>query len=887
MEIIKDENLSVLTRVYDHKGCYFLSVALLAGFRLTPPGDMIAEDEIWSLAAENLEKDEALDLVMPKTGAEVFVSGWCFTDNGHPEEVVQAGFRVGKIEKSIVVFGDRIWGGPQGDPYTRPVPFTRMKLSRDRAFGGPGFSPNPMGRGIGGVRLENGKIACPLPNIEDPAHPVAVPGDRPKPAGMGPRGLSWRDDLDSTGTFNDKWLAGTWPGFPDDFDFTIFNLAPPDQRMKGFFAGDETISTLRLTPDEPVLKSALPGLRARFFVALGSEEEAKWHEGVANPDTLWLFPHEKAGVLVWHGVYPVQDDEAADIDRLMAVVERMSDEKKGAGWHEARLAGKKEDGPAPEKEPPSIDKAPLDADRLPDKKSSPAQDDKIASSVAREAAAPFSMVHALTSSAAAHEVIASYEKEAIDAEEKMKEIFRKAGIDPDNPPPLTPPPPGMEVGKGSSSGPPPSATADEVIAFHEKEAADAEERMEVLLRRMGIDPDNLPFLPEEPKTPTAAEAAALLAGLPGDHELLIAELHEAERDVARAKEEAKELILGARQEGDRAAREPVRDGEDGVTRDDISDRPAKGRDMSGMDLRGIDFSGKDLTGAILEKVNLAGRDLTGARLSSAILAGAVLSGARLAGADLTGISGAGLKLDGADLRGADLRGSDLTNADLRGANLNNAVLTDADLSGADLSGVIANGARAERALFVKADLSGADFSQALFTATDLSGTLLKGASFAGAVMNGSWLSDADATDAVFKGAQMEAVKAEGKTVFRKADLAKAALGKSYFEDTDFSSVNLEGADLTMASFTRCSINEGNLKSCRARQADFSKSELAKANLQGADLMESTLRKTRLSGADLTGSNLFAADLYNCTLKGARLDGANVGRTLLSLFEKRS
>jgi len=70
-------------------------------------------------------------------------------------------------------------------------------------------------------------------------------------------------------------------------------------------------------------------------------------------------------------------------------------------------------------------------------------------------------------------------------------------------------------------------------------------------------------------------------------------------------------------------------------------------DLSGADLRNIDFSGADLSGA-----NLTGADISGAILRKADLSGADLTGAVVTGADLSGSSLAGADLDQVDLSGA-------------------------------------------------------------------------------------------------------------------------------------------------------------------------------------------------------------------------------------------
>jgi len=111
-----------------------------------------------------------------------------------------------------------------------------------------------------------------------------------------------------------------------------------------------------------------------------------------------------------------------------------------------------------------------------------------------------------------------------------------------------------------------------------------------------------------------------------------------------------------------------------------------GVDLSGADLRGIDFG---FVG--LRRANLAGADLREAKLLHAWLNGANLRGADLRDANLASAQVVAADAEGADLRGARLDNSIWTNANLRRADLRGAsgsgfAFEMIDLRGADLSG---------------------------------------------------------------------------------------------------------------------------------------------------------------------------------------------------------
>ncbi len=123
-------------------------------------------------------------------------------------------FRIGTVERRLIVFGERRWeqrfgGGLEASP---PAPFEQIELSFARAFGGgydlpPGLLPgtdlphpgvrvayqlNP--RGVGYYPDERAAAGSPLPNIERPDQLVRRWSDAPEPAGFTPcRDLvAWR-----------------------------------------------------------------------------------------------------------------------------------------------------------------------------------------------------------------------------------------------------------------------------------------------------------------------------------------------------------------------------------------------------------------------------------------------------------------------------------------------------------------------------------------------------------------------------------------------------------------------------------------------------------------------------------------------------------------------
>ena len=104
-------------------------------------------------------------------------------------------------------------------------------------------------------------------------------------------------------------------------------------------------------------------------------------------------------------------------------------------------------------------------------------------------------------------------------------------------------------------------------------------------------------------------------------------------------------------------------------------------DLSGLDLRNVDFAR-----SMLANANLSDCDLRGADFREANLGGANLTNANMIGADFRKVRARGAVLRGADLREASMIEADFTEADLSYCNLLAANLGGIDLTGANLTG---------------------------------------------------------------------------------------------------------------------------------------------------------------------------------------------------------
>lgn len=166
--------------------------------------------------------------------------------------------QVGPLSKGLRVFGDRVWfaAGVEAG-MTKPLPFEKMPISYDRAFGGwdrTAANPvdhdyerrNPSGRGFHG-RNNRMRDRDPLPNIEDPGAPISGYRDRPTPAGFGFTSPHWLPRASLAGTYDAKWAEDRKPRLPKDFDPRYFNAGSPGMIANGYLRGDEPVHALGLT----------------------------------------------------------------------------------------------------------------------------------------------------------------------------------------------------------------------------------------------------------------------------------------------------------------------------------------------------------------------------------------------------------------------------------------------------------------------------------------------------------------------------------------------------------------------------------------------------------------------------------------------------------------
>ena len=335
MRTVKPIHLSMLTHPYRWQRSDHLGVAVMAMSTLGDNPHLVLEQELWKSTAELIGPGAVLDLGVPKLVPEVLVSGYAYTSHQQDKTSCAVKLQIAGLQKTLTVHGDRYWLDRRA---TAPQPFEKMPLDWRHAYGGPGVPENPLGMGTV-EELVNGVRATRLAHIETPGRQPTSPKQAVPPAGFGAIPPDWPQRASLMGTqYGQAWLENDYPGLAKDADWRHFNAAPADQRWEGLqeVPTGAAYELWNMHPDIPVLRGQLPRWQARCFVQHTPSGPAL-REVPLRLSTVWFFPHLERMVLIWHGVFPVTQDDAADVPLGMAALERMDDTPRTLAHYESVL----------------------------------------------------------------------------------------------------------------------------------------------------------------------------------------------------------------------------------------------------------------------------------------------------------------------------------------------------------------------------------------------------------------------------------------------------------------------------------------------------------------------------------------------------------------------
>ncbi len=729
-----------------------------------------------------------------KMNAEVLVQGTCYAPGGRPVSETEVSVSVGAWSKSLRVVGRRVFTDAVfGDAFTAPAPFTSAPLGYEHAFGGPAYPWNPVGKGVG---------TDELPTVEARGQPVRGRGDKLMPASFGPLNPAWPQRAGKRGTqYGAKYQAERAPFYAEDFDWTHFSAAPPDQQLEGYLRGDEELRFRNLHPEARELRARLPGLRIRAFV---DDVEGRFREVPLSLDTLHANLDDGVLTLTWRGLDAVKERDLSDVRHVMIVSEPLAEAPLPAAEYQKRFIDFEED-PLGVREalPPHL--AEIALQTLKGKPTpAPAQPglDPISATLQQKLGPMAPGEQARVQAAMASKGMAGAGKALEEAR------------------------PGMNL----------QAMMTEAIA-----AGAVAPRLAPVV---SIKPGVMPRVPLQDAVRKMIAAGDKLKKIAAEKGLAL-------EGLGAIDALAKDPRLARLDPG--AAEPPGPEEEPGPFKD------LHGRDFSGQDLRGRDLRGANLEGAIFAGARLGQANLEGANLKYAVFVEAELEGANLEGANLTMANLSRASAPGVVLKKALLHQVFAKDAQLEGADLRGAKGEQAIFAGAKLVGATGQGAHFYQADFEGANLSRADFSQASFVrcllarvegrALDMRRAELSRTSFAGAELEEARFGDARGETTIWMGARLD-----------RADFGRAILPDAHFEEVSGAQVSFRRAELREARFYRARFDRADFVEAALFAADFSRAALGKTLFSGANLYDAKFLDAAGAGCDFVGANLKASTL---------------------------
>jgi hypothetical protein len=276
-----------------------------------------------------------VDFAPRKARCDVLLNASVYAPGGRPARRVEVAVQIGGWSKSCAVVGDRHWeatGASIGA--SAPMPFTKLPLSYDRAFGGTdqyhgdpakhaAFLANPSGRGFHTQLVNEWIHGTPLPNTEELDNPVKFVTGNYRPMAFGSLGRQWQPRVGFAGTYDERWKDEDFPILPRDFDEHYYQAAPPDQQLP-LPVGEQQVTLINLTPDG-LCRFALPHLEApvHVFPRTGEQEDL-----TAFIDTTVIEPDHERVAMTWRVARPLKKN--------MFEIEQVLVGKKGPDWWQQR-----------------------------------------------------------------------------------------------------------------------------------------------------------------------------------------------------------------------------------------------------------------------------------------------------------------------------------------------------------------------------------------------------------------------------------------------------------------------------------------------------------------------------------------------------------------------
>lgn len=915
MKIVKPLQIGLMSRTFSKDKRFFLSIATLAYFPFHNSTALGMEQEMWETIISSLGQETVFDLCMPKVKGEVLMIGNCFAPKKEPTKQLYVDLKMGSILKRLLVTGDRFW--KRGDfsqgilgrlvdgewEPTEPIPFTEMNIGWENTFGGDGFAHNPLGKGY----IPKGEEpfadqSSPLPNIERIDSLILEPQYHAIPGNYGPVDLSWPARANKLGKKYDKdWEKNRYPEPAVDMIPTYYNAAPPDQMLKnGFWDYGEEFFITNMHTDEPTLHSNLPKIRPRAFVLQREEEKERWNEVALTPETVWLFPNIKRGILISRGVYETDTFYGVDVDTLLLAWELQEGRTRGPKDYRQSIKLREDDD--------TSEQWLLRQDDLSPPEGIPEEPDMFADPDADDPAELYGPAFQQAKETAEKQV------------EQAKKIALAVGADPN----LVaskiqiPDPKILEVPKLNKM-----SDIPDLLMFFDQEHTKAASEMSKLekstvfftkdkdetikrvntkakeiAQRCGHDWDELKTIREKDPANKLTPMQNLTKGMENakiklkDHPDKISEIDKALGKLKSAESQVEELMEHPEFKSfkrNSAHYEDPPELPNAETSQNLriwvckkykEDADFQNAELNGVDLSGLNLSEANFAGASLDSVNFSNTDLSKAKFTQAILARANFTKSKLTNTTFDDATLGKAIFHYADLSKASLKNTVLAQTDFSNAVMVNAKIeigdcNQTDFSDANLTKTFFASANIIECKFNNTNCQDSNFHKSTFMESNISKS-----NFSNAKLNDTCFVEVEASYVNFTNASMENTNAHEESNFSYAQFNDVRGEGLNFANSNLSNANFENATMKDASFGESTLANANFLRAIATETEFTDADLRGANFTEANLMESSFQGALLSECDFTNSNLFGTDFSYSQRRNVDFFGAIKKRSSL-------
>ncbi len=906
MDIIQPLDLEAGFRTFSFNKKHHLAVSLKLYFPLLGGDPLLFCDAYQKMA--NLDTP-FLDEGLPKVNAEFFTVGDAISPQGNPVSALNVSTECAGIKKELHVVGDRYWmGGITGTSVA--VPFTRMPLTWQNAFGGKDHSLNTAGKGIDKEETDIGEDLILMPNVEYANKIMTNKGQTPPAAGYMPLLIDHPERSKHLGTYDEEWLATCFPGYPKDFNFKAFSCALHDQQLLSPLRGGEHFELQNLHSEHAILAGTIPKFNARAFVVKpninvedlqGSDlKEIKTHI-----DTVVFFPNQLMGMVVYRGTLEVNESDASDYKHLLCAYESLEVPARDKVHYFRSLVGRLR---------PDLnmqyalttkdlipDNIPCGMARLTQQDSAPAfllaehMQNKLEETVSDKLADTQKQLIELIEQQKEHgldtriieQQLANMANPVKDEWQiKFEKVIEKLV-------------PGTTYGGEINLQKIDFKAFDDLAKLSEEYAVFQKDKVQAQLEQQiqdALDSGNKDLASN---LDLALQKFSLPPELPrvANGEVKLNEIKEAFGQQGDAVDFA-ELDIKLKQ-GYAAQIESYKMGAHMM---DIGTPPlasqlselkekalnaiANGESLEYQDLAGIDFSGENLRGAdfsncYLEQCNFTQANLEGVNLSGAIAARCNFSHAILRSANLVNSN-----IGACNFKYSDLSHANTEDCEYGKSDFSHAILTNLDLS---------NSLNTLGVCFHKADLSGVMFGEPSFIETDFSGANLSECQMISATFQKCNLGDCHGKQVQLQGSNF----IESNFSFcrlTKSDLTncrfldKSSLNSSHFidcilADATLRDVTLEHCEFINTTLSGCDFSDSNAQhsvfnGCHTLNSLFIKTDFSHGRLSNTNFMYSNFLQANLTQANLSLSNFYGCEFMGATVAKTDFSRSNLDGTKL-------